>query len=138
MKRYILFTGLFLFFALSSKAQSKPYNVVFDLTSKDTVDHKMVIRWIKEILSSDPQAKLEVVFYAQSLDMITKGKSIVAGDIESIAKNKNVAFRVCEIAMKNNKIEKDQLLTGVETVPDGIYEILLKQKDGFAYIKAAR
>ena len=44
----------------------------------------------------------------------------------------------CEVAMKNNGIEKDQLLEGVGTVPDGIYEIISKQYEGWGYIKAAQ
>src|SRR5688572_13399617 len=122
MKRYILASTLLLFSSFLM-AQSRPYNVVFDLTSKDTVDHKMVIRWLKGIVEVDAKAKLEVVYYGQSLDMITKDKSIVADAVQELAKNKNIAFRVCEVAMKNNKVEKSQLLPGVETVPDGIYEI---------------
>lgn len=138
MKTYILLTSLLLFISFTAAAQSKPYNVVFDITSKDTVDHKAVIRWLQGISESDPTAKLEVVFYGQSLDMVTTGKSVVADAVTQLSKNKNIAFRVCAIAMKHNNVDKSQLLAGVETVPDGIYEILLKQKEGFAYIKAAR
>ena len=59
-------------------AQKAPYKVVFDVTSSDTVLHKMVMRWVGEVLTSNPNAEIEVVFYAKSLDMITKDKSIVA------------------------------------------------------------
>src|SRR4051812_41730372 len=100
MKRYILISAMLMFFSSLLIAQTVPYNVVFDITSKDTVDHKMVIRWLDEITKSNPKAKLEVVFYAQSLDMVTKDKSVVAKEVEEFAKNKNVAFRVCEVAMK--------------------------------------
>ena len=119
-------------------AQKAPYKVVFDVTSKDTVVHQMVIRWIKEIEAANPEAAIEVVFYAKSLGMITKDKSAVAADVIKYAKNKNVTFKVCEVAMKNNGIEKDQLLEGVGTVPDGIYEIISKQHEGWGYIKAAQ
>ena len=34
--------------------------------------------------------------------------------------------------------QKSQLLEGVGTVPDGIYEIISKQHQGWGYIKAAR
>lgn len=119
-------------------AQPKPYNVVFDVTSKDTVVHQMVIRWVNEILKSAPDANIEVVFYAKSLDMVAKDKSAVADEVIRLAGIKNVAFSVCEIALKNNNIEKSQLLPGVRTVPDGIYEIISKQADGWGYIKAAR
>ena len=51
-------------------------------------------------------------------------------------KNPNVSFKVCEIAMKNQKVEKSQLLPNVGTVPDGIGEIVAKQTHGWGYIKA--
>jgi intracellular sulfur oxidation DsrE/DsrF family protein len=119
-------------------AQAKPYNVVFDITSKDTIDHKMVLKWLDEIVKADAKAKLEVVFYAQSLDMVTRGKSVVAKEVEDLAKNNNITFKVCEVAMKKNNIDKTQLLAGVQTVPDGIYEIVQKQGEGYGYIKATR
>jgi uncharacterized protein len=48
------------------------YKVVFDVTSKDTIDHKMAMRWVNEVLKAEPTAKVEVVFYGQSLAMITR------------------------------------------------------------------
>lgn len=138
MKRNIIITCLFLLICNFSIAQSAPYKVVFDVTTKDTIVHQMVIRWVKEILSTSPTANVEIVFYAKSLDMITKDKSVVAGDVVQLATNKNVSFKVCEVAMKNNMVEKNQLLKGVETVPDGIYEIISRQHDGWGYIKATR
>jgi intracellular sulfur oxidation DsrE/DsrF family protein len=117
-------------------AQTVPYNVVFDLTSKDTNDHKAVIRWISGILQEKPDAKLEVVLYGQSLDMIRKDRSVVASDIERLTQNKNVAVKVCAVAMKHHNIDSSQLVSGVGIVPDGIYEIITKQKEGWGYIKA--
>ncbi len=138
MKKNILTIFLSIFISGFALAQKVPYNVVFDVTSGDTIVHQMVMRWVSEIASSVPDAKVEVVFYAKSLDMVTKNKSVVADSLTKYAAMKNVSFRVCQVAMKKNKVEKDQLLEGVQTVPDGIYEIVLKQHDGWAYIKAAR
>ena len=39
--------------------------------------------------------------------------------------------------MKNHNINESELLPGVEIVPDGIYEIITKQKEGWGYIKAS-
>ena len=126
------------FSALFVHAQSVPYNVVFDLTSKDTNDHKMVVRWLNEISKERPDAKLEVVLYGQSLDMIQKDRSVVAPALAQLSQNKNIAVKVCAMAMKHNNIDASQLLPGVAVVPDGIYEIITKQKEGWGYIKAAR
>jgi intracellular sulfur oxidation DsrE/DsrF family protein len=118
-------------------AQKKPFNIVFDITSKDTIDHKLVLHWIKEITENHPDANIEVVFYSKSLSMITTDKSTVADQVKEFAKKPNVAFRVCEIAMKNNNVAKSQLLPGVGTVPDGLYELVMKQQDGWGYIKVS-
>jgi intracellular sulfur oxidation DsrE/DsrF family protein len=138
MKRFIFSALLILLGYHLSMSQSAPYNVVFDVTSKDTLVHQMVIRWINEIQSTRPDANIEVVFYAKSLDMVTRDKSVVSADVTKWAAQKNVSFKVCEVAMKNNAVEKSQLLPGVKTVPDGIYEIISRQHDGWGYIKASR
>ena len=135
MKKIIVF--LLVLIAQSTWAQKAPYNVVFDVTSSDTIVHQMVMRWVKEIAKADPSANIEVVYYAKSLGMVTKG-SVVGADVVKYAAFENVKFNVCEGAMKNNKIEKDQLLEGVGTVPDGIFEIIQKQHEGWGYIKASR
>ena len=38
--------------------------------------------------------------------------------------------------MRNQKVDKSKLLSGVGTVPDGIGEIVARQRDGWGYIKA--
>lgn len=138
MRRILLFISLLL---LSTAAmvygQTPDYKVVFDLTSRDSTDHQMVMRWMNEISQADPTAQTEVVLYGKSLDMVVKGKSSVAAQIMKLAQNKNTAFRVCAIAMKNNHVEASQLLPGVLTVPDGIYELVKKQKEGWGYIKVS-
>ena len=43
------------------QAQRQPYRVVFDLTSRDTLEQKAVLRWLKEVSTSSPDAQMEVV-----------------------------------------------------------------------------
>jgi intracellular sulfur oxidation DsrE/DsrF family protein len=137
MKKYA-FLLLTLFYSLSLAAQQADYKVVFDLTSRDTLDQKNLVRWLTEIGNANPTAKMEVVMYSKGLEMVVKDKSYVAEDISRLTTNKNISFKVCAIAMKNNNISRDQLLAGVDIVPDGIYEIVSRQKEGWGYIKAAR
>ena len=62
-------------------AQRSDYKVVFDLTSRDTLDQKNVVRWLTEISNANPEAKMEVVMYAKGLEMVVKDKSCVAEEI---------------------------------------------------------
>ena len=113
----------------------QPYRVVFDLTSRDTLDQKAVLRWLKEVGTSSPNAEMEVVMYGKGFELVMPERSAYIADVQTAMKNPKVAFRVCAIAMKNNNIAKSQLLAGVETVPDGIHELVMKQQDNWGYIK---
>src|SRR6478672_5169709 len=117
-----LITSLILLLPVLINAQNAPtnYRVVFDLTSKDSTDQKNVLRWLNEISKSNADAKLEVVMYGQGLDLVVKSKSPAESMITNLESNKNVTFKVCEIAMKAHNIDKTQLIPGVGTVPDGI------------------
>jgi intracellular sulfur oxidation DsrE/DsrF family protein len=137
MKQFIVVLVAVIALPLCLHAQAQPYKVVFDLTSKDTAIHGRVMRWIDLITKSNPSADLEVVFYGQSLEMVTKGKSAVEEQVAKFAATKNVHFAVCEHAMKVFNVSKDMLIPGVTTVPDGIYEIVTKEAAGYGYIKVS-
>jgi hypothetical protein len=137
MKPFLLLSFFLLLISGTIAAQSPPYRVVFDLTSRDSLDHKAVIRWIREISRPNPKMQVEVVMYAKGLEMVMPEKSVVTEDLKELMQNANFSFKVCEIAMKNNKVEKSQMIPGVQTVPDGIYEIFSKQREGWGYIKVA-
>jgi len=110
------------------------YEVVFDITSKDVAAQQQVIREAGLIKEAHPEAKVEVVLYGKSLDLILKDKSTHVEDVQKLV-SEGVAFRVCHIAMDHHHITESQLIKGVGTVPDGIYEIISKQKQGWGYIK---
>ncbi len=137
MRKIIVFAGLLTVSATVIQAQSKNYKVVFDMSSKDTVNHQTVIREITLIKKANPQAKLEVVVYGQGLDLVVKDKSTKTEAIQEILKDENVSFKVCAMTMQRNKVDESQLVPGVQPVADGIYEIVTKQQDGWGYIKVA-
>ena len=133
----ILLSVLTLFFCSFLLKAQKDYKVVFDLTSGDSLSQQTAIRWVNEITKAEPTAQVEVVMFGKGLPLALKDRSAVANDVTTLATNKNVAFKVCSIALANQKIDKSQLLPGVQTVPDGIYEIVSKQREGWGYIKVA-
>jgi len=134
MKKHILLLTPVLLCSLLAFAQ-KDYRVVFDLTSKDSNDQRAVIRWLNEVSKAEPTAQMEVVMYGQGLNLVTKGRSFYPDDVAKLAQNKNISFRVCQVAMKNLGVDQSQLIDGVGTVPDGIYEVISKQREGWGYIK---
>src|ERR1044072_4660858 len=137
MKKNNLLIGVLLLPVLAM-AQTTPYKVVFDITSGDTAAHKTVIRQMRGISQSRPDAKLEVAIYGDALAMVMKDKSIIADAVQELSSNKKASFKVCAATMKRHNIDKSQLLPGVEVVPDAIFEIVTKQHEGWGYIKVAQ
>ena len=120
----------------AQSTQPKPYKVVFDLTTDDPQDQTAVLRWIREVSAVNPQTEMEVVMYGRGLSLVVSGRTTMADDVKQAIGRPHVSFRVCEIAMRNQKVDKSQLLPNVGTVPDGIGELVMKQKQGWGYIKA--
>ena len=112
-----------------------PYRVVFDLTSRDTLEQRAVLRWLKEVSGSSPEAQMEVVMYAKGFELVMPERSPFLAEVKEAMKNPNVKFVVCAMALKNNSVDKSQLLPEVAVVPDGIYELFAKQQDHWGYIK---
>jgi intracellular sulfur oxidation DsrE/DsrF family protein len=136
MKKILLCAVSMFLCSILVQAQ-KDYKVVLDLTSGDSISQQTAIRWVSEITKAEPTAQVEVVMFGKGLPLAIKDKSAVGDAVTNLAANKNVAFKVCSVAMANQKVDKSQLLPGVQTVPDGIYEIVSKQHEGWGYIKVA-
>jgi len=144
MKRLLSFTfltvlivGVTAAWMQAQQSQPKPYKVVFDLTSSDPIDQQSVMRWIKEVSEVNPKTEMEVVMYSRGLDLVVSGKTKMASDVAQAMTAANAKFSVCAIAMKNQQVDKSQLLPNVQIVPDGIGEIVAKQHAGWGYIKVS-
>ena len=121
--------------AWAQSTQPKPYKVVFDLATDDPQDQTAVLRWLREVASVNPQTEMEVVMYGRGLALVVPGRSPMTDEVKQAIGRPHVSFKVCEIAMRNQKVDKTDLLPNVATVPDGIGEIVAKQREGWGYIK---
>jgi intracellular sulfur oxidation DsrE/DsrF family protein len=135
MKKNLVFAGTILFISVFANAQVSNYKVVFDMSSRDTVNQQAIIREIGLITGATPDAKLEVVIYGQGLDLAVKDRSPQQAAVQKLIAENKASFKVCAMTMKRNNIDQSQLVPGVEVVPDGIYEIISKQQQGWGYIK---
>lgn len=135
MKKYLLSISVMLLMTSFAKAQSAKYMVVFDMSSRDSVNQQAIVREIGLITGANPAAKLEVVIYGQGMDLVVKDRSPQQSAVQQLIADNKASFKVCAMTMQRNHIDKSQLIPGVEVVPDGIYEIISKQQEGWGYIK---
>ncbi|MDF0707500.1 MAG: DsrE family protein [Bacteroidota bacterium] len=119
-------------------AQHEPIKVVFDVTSSDTDVHKTAAKHLILMAEAYPDSSFEMVIYSGAIQMVDKKLSAASKNLEAALQKKNVEVVVCEQTMKRHKMDATDLIPGIGSVPDGIMEIVLKQKAGWGYIKEAK
>jgi uncharacterized protein len=135
MKKYSLFVCLLIITCSFVQAQTNNYKVVFDMSTRDSINQQAIVREIGLITGASPDAKIEVVIYGQGLELAIKNRSVQQPAVEKIIASGKASFKVCAMTMKRNNVDSTQLVPGIEIVPDGIYEIVSKQQAGWGYIK---
>ena len=98
------------------------------------------LRNIGNHLEVNPNAKIVVVSHAQGVDFLMKDAKDKNGnkyeDIVERLKMRGVQFDVCEITLRNRKLNKGQFIADATFVPSGVAEVTrLQQREGYAYLR---
>ncbi len=116
--------------------QPKQHKVVIQLNTADTAAWGGVIGNIKNLSKIWPgNISIEVVVHGKALNFLVASKSHLITDIEDLLKQ-GIAFNACENTMKKYGITKQMLIPAVVSVPSGVAELILKQEEGWSYLKA--
>lgn len=67
--------------------------------------------------------------------MLHAQKTTLAAELKSL-QARGIQFVACEQTLKQQKIEKSEILSFAGFVPRGLVELIQKQDAGWAYIKA--
>lgn len=106
----------------------------------DSANASDALRNVGNHLEVNPQAKIVVVTHARGVDFLMEGAKDKNGNpynipVEELS-GKGVVFDVCEITLRNRKLEKKQFIPEAKFVPSGVAEIAkLQQREGYGYIK---
>ena len=134
----ILFLSVMaLLFTNSIHAQAiKEHKVVIQLNTADTASWSSTIGNIRNLQKIWPNnISIEVVAHGKGLDLIVANKTHLANDVNALSKE-GVVFAACENSMRKHNVTKADLLPVAITVPSGVAELVLKQEEGWAYLKA--
>ena len=116
--------------------QPKQHKVVIQLNTADTAAWGGVIGNVKNLSNIWPgNISIEVVVHGKALNFLVTSKSHLITDIEDLLKQ-GIVFNACENTMKKYGINKQMLIPAVVSVPSGVAELILKQEEGWSYLKA--
>ena len=137
-----LFVAFLLSISTAAFAQSD--NVVYHIDNSATQATKG-LRNIRNHLDVAPDTKIVVVTHANGVDFLMEGAkdaknaNIDYAALVSALKSRGVKFEVCEITLRNRKLNKDQFILDAEFTPSGVVRLAqLQNREGFAYIKPWR
>jgi uncharacterized protein len=133
MKKYklLLVTVMLLAFSFA-KAQEK---IVWEISSGDTAQQRILFRQINNVLTAAPDTKIEVVFHGFAIFAVLKDTGYFHQQILQ-AHKKGVVIAACNNSLKSRNISKDRVIPEATIVPVSILEIAAKQREGWSYIKA--
>lgn len=118
-----------------------------DITSKvvyhiDGAEQPLkALRNIRNHLDVSPKTTIVVVAHANGVDFLMEGaKHAETGTqyapLVSALTARGVTFEICEITLKNRKLNRDQFVLDASFTPSGVVRVAdLQTQQGFAYIK---
>lgn len=98
------------------------------------------LRNIGNHLEVNPKAKIVVVTHANGVDFLFQEAKDKNGNPYNIKveelKGRGVQFDVCEITLRNRKLDRKKFIEEATFVPSGVAEITrLQQREGYAYLR---
>ena len=134
MKYYqqLFFFVLLLFFSVAAHAQHK---IIWEMASGDTAQQRVLYSQINNVLAEAPDTKIEVVFHSHAVYAMLKDTGYFKPQINTLFKQ-GVVFAVCNNSLKKRNIDKARVIPEAIIVPVAVLEIVQKQEEGRAYIKA--
>ena len=113
------------------------HKVVIQLTSADTNVHKTMVKQLGNLLAAAPNTKIEVVCHSAGLDILRTKLTVVYPKLKEL-NGKGVKFVACENTLKERKISKEEIISESGYVKAGILEVIMKQEEGWSYIRAGQ
>lgn len=122
--------------AVAQDKKVKMHQVVMQLNTADTAVWSSVLGNIRNFQKIWPgKVEIEVVVHGKALNFLVAEKSHLVSEIEAMTKL-GVIFNACENTMNKYGIKKEMLIPVVGSVPSGVAELILKQEEGWGYLKS--
>jgi len=132
MNKKLLFVITVLLFSFQLSAQ---HRVVMQLSSNDTLVWRGLMNNLKHLKAGwGDSVIIEVVVHGPGIDLLTKGKTTQQEKIAGFTAM-GITFVACENTIRERKIPKENIIPEAGFVKMGVGEIVMKQEQGWSYIK---
>ena len=107
-----------------------------EITSNDTLAWKGLMNNIQHIKETwGDSVQVEVVAHGPGIEILVKAKTTQQKRIAGF-KQMGVAFEACNNSMKARKLAPGDIVPEAGIVPSGVCEVIVKQEQGWSYLKS--
>lgn len=108
--------------------------VVIQLSTDEVEVHKAVIAQISNLVRAIPSIRIELVVHSRAICFVQKQshwKDQISGII-----NNHISVLVCRNTMDVHELRESDLLPSVEIIPSAVAHLVIRQSEGWSYLKA--
>jgi intracellular sulfur oxidation DsrE/DsrF family protein len=121
--------------AQSASKAAAHYRVVLQVSDADPAKWNLALNNARNVQEDLGKANVdvEIVAYGPGLGML-KADSKVADRLAQAMDN-NIGLMACENTMRNTKVTKQDMYSGIHYVDAGVVHIMKREREGWAYIR---
>jgi len=124
------------FTSIMSQTNSGKHHVIIQMCSGDTLAWTGIMHNIKHIKDTwGANVEVELVAHGPGIEFLMKTKSTQQKEIAQL-KQLGVSFMACQNSMKAHNLSPADIVAEAGFVPSGVCEIVMKEEQGWSYLKA--
>ena len=113
---------------------STEYKVVIQLSNNDSFVQKATIGQLNNILNAFNKIQIELVMNGPGVDLVVNESSF--SNMLELQYQKGIQFIVCQNTLNQKNLTAASLLPFIKIVPSALAYLIIKQHEGWSYIKA--
>jgi hypothetical protein len=122
-------------FSQSMKSKEPIHKVVFQFSTNDTLQQKALIKQLDNLLKAMDPIVIEVVAHGPGVELFVSHLTKYENNLKAL-NDKGIRFLICRNTLNEKKIKPEQLIPFAEVIPAGIAHLIIRQEEGWSYIKA--
>ena len=121
--------------AQAADAAASRHKVVFQVSDNDPAKWNLALNNIRNIQQDlgRENVEVELVAYGPGLSMLKLDSAVAARVAETLGNGAGII--ACENTMRGGKLTKNDLLPDIGFVKAGVTALMLRQREGWAYIR---
>lgn len=120
----------------SPSPTAQHHRVVFQLVAGDQASQQALLSNLENLLHAWPQAEIEVVIHGPGISLVIAAENPFTERLTKLVETYMLRLVVCQHTLRGQQRSARDLLPFVDIVPVAIVELILKQEQGWAYIRS--